>query len=182
MIRRGESERDKTRQRGGEIGGDWETQRPMCLPISSFLDQALSKLTGAKFILHHTEKMHKVCFTVWPSIKLHYSFPSQSCVTFLNHEIPSVRVCECVFVCVHTGKDTMSTSIQICITLLTQIMQSIVLQRAKGGTSGLNSNGIQGTTAGRLREHAFLTRALKQEMMCSLRPGLDQRLPRAISL
>lgn len=84
----------------------------MCLPISSFLDQ-LSKLTGAKFILHHTEKMHKVCFTVWPSIRLLYSFPSQSCVTFLNHEIPSVRVCECecVSVCVHTGKDTTSTSI-----------------------------------------------------------------------
>lgn len=52
-----------------------------------------------------------------------------------------------------------------------QIMQSIVLQRAKEGILSLNSNGTQGTTAGRLREHASLTTALKQGTMCSLRLG-----------
>lgn len=189
MIRRGESERDKTRQRGGEGGGDWETLPPKCLPVSSFLDQALAKLTGTKLILHHTEKMNKICFTVWPSIRLLYSFPSRSCVTFLNHEIPSVRVCECecvfVCVCVCTGKDIPSTSTQICMDVQFQIMQPIVLQRAKEGISSLNSNGTQRTTAGRLREHASLTTALKRGRCAPWGWGPNQmgvqRVPLAIS-
>lgn len=61
VIRRSEDESQRETKQGnreGIGGGNWESLHPQRLPVSSFLDQALSKLTGAKFILHHTEKMN----------------------------------------------------------------------------------------------------------------------------
>lgn len=137
--------RNKKRQGGREEEKARKTLYSTCLRLSSFLDRVLSKL-----ILPHREKKNRFCFTDWSSIRLPYSFPSQSCIyIFKPHAIPSVSVKQ---VCARLHWEGHHKHLQKHMDVQLQIMP-------KEGTVGLNSNGTKGTMVGRIRECPILPRA-----------------------